>query len=154
MVPLFPPCMHAALCPISSMFAARRRQQTRDRRWVNPKKPRSVCASLSASGDHPGDLGLLLSGQLWPTSADAASSRAASRPTLVRFLALPVRSPQTRRPSASSLRPAGVVVSIASVKLRKPAPASVSRSIMIKTSRNERESRSSFHTTSTSPLRS
>ncbi len=40
--------------------------------------------------------------------------------------------------------PAGVVVSMASVRLRKPALASVSRSMIVRTSRSERESRSSF----------
>ncbi len=46
------------------------------------------------------------------------------------------------------------MASIASIKLRNPALASGSRSMMVKTSRSERESRSSFRTTSTSPLRS
>ena len=47
------------------------------------------------------------------------------------------------------IRPAGVVVSIASVTLRNPAPASPSCSRSVSTSRSERESRSSFHTTTT-----
>jgi hypothetical protein len=46
------------------------------------------------------------------------------------------------------------VVSMASVRLRKPALASPKRSMMVSTSRSERESRSSFQTTRTSPLRS
>ena len=43
--------------------------------------------------------------------------------------------------------PAGGVASIASVRLRNPAPESASRSIMVSTSRRERDNRSSFHTT-------
>ncbi len=49
---------------------------------------------------------------------------------------------------------AGVVVSTASVRLRKPAFLSRTRSIIVSTSRSERDRRSSFQTTSTSPLRS
>ncbi len=51
------------------------------------------------------------------------------------------------------VRPAGVVVSIASVELRNPAPASPGRSMIVRTSRRERDSRSSFRTTSTSLFR-
>ena len=47
-----------------------------------------------------------------------------------------------------------VVVSMASVKLRNPALASPSCSMIVSTSRRERESRSSFQTTTTSPARS
>ena len=39
-----------------------------------------------------------------------------------------------------------------SVRLRNPHLASASRSMMVSASRSERESRSSFHTTSTSPF--
>lgn len=52
------------------------------------------------------------------------------------------------------IRPAGVVVSIASVSERKPAPAAAIRSIRCRTSFSERDSRSSFHTTTVSPGRS
>ena len=57
------------------------------------------------------------------------------------------------RESPDHLHPhstAGVVVSIASVRLRNPAPASPNRSMIVSTSRRERDSRSSFQTTSTS----
>jgi hypothetical protein len=59
-----------------------------------------------------------------------------------------------RPPSLSVAIQAGVVVSIASVRLRKPALVSVSRSMIVSTSRSERNRRSSFHTTSTSSSRS
>jgi len=45
------------------------------------------------------------------------------------------------------MRPAGVVVSIASVIDRKPAPTSPIRSMMCSTSLSDRDRRSSFHTT-------
>src|ERR1035441_2664187 len=48
------------------------------------------------------------------------------------------------RPSESSFDPRGVVVSIASVKLRNPTPASPRRSMMVSTSRRDRESRFEF----------
>ena len=51
-------------------------------------------------------------------------------------------------------RPAAVVVSMASTRLRNPVPASPSRSMTVSPSRRERDSRSTFQTTSTSPLRS
>jgi hypothetical protein len=49
------------------------------------------------------------------------------------------------------MRPAGVVVSIASVSERKPAPAASMRSRMCSRSFSERDRRSSFQTTTTSP---
>ncbi len=52
------------------------------------------------------------------------------------------------------IRPAAAVVSMASVKLRNPALASPSLSLIMSTSRRERESRSSFQTVRTSPFRS
>jgi len=51
------------------------------------------------------------------------------------------------------IRPAGVVVSMFSVTERKPAPASAIRSMMCSTSFSERDSRSSFQTTTVSPSR-
>jgi hypothetical protein len=81
------------------------------------------------------------------------SWRAASNPALVHSLSM-ARSNSANAPTICIIiRPAGVVVSIASDKLRNPALASASRSMMVKTSRSERESRSSFQTTSTSLLR-
>jgi len=82
------------------------------------------------------------------------SSRAASNPALVRSFSMDFSNSAKAPAICIIIRPAGVVVSIASVKPRNPAPASPSRSMMVSTSRRERESRSSFHTTSTSPFRS
>src|ERR1017187_3263267 len=74
------------------------------------------------------------------------SSRAASNPALVRSLSM-ARSNSANAPTICIIiRPAAVVVSMASVRLRNPAPESPSRSIMVSTSRRERESRSSFQT--------
>jgi hypothetical protein len=65
------------------------------------------------------------------------------------------RSNSAKAPTICSIiRPAGVVASIVSVTVRKPAPASSIRSIRCRSSSSERESRSSFHTTRTSPGRS
>ena len=60
----------------------------------------------------------------------------------------------TRRgtPGSIIMRPAGVVVSIFSVSERKPAPASAILSMMCSTSLSERDRRSSFQTTTVSPL--
>jgi hypothetical protein len=77
--------------------------------------------------------------------------RALSRPILVRSRSI-ARSNSANEPSICSImRPAGFVVSIASLKLLNPAFAFAICSMIVKTSRSERESRSSFHTTSTSP---
>jgi len=80
--------------------------------------------------------------------------RALSRPALVRSRSI-ARSNSAKAPSICIIiRPAGLVVSIASLKLLNPAFASAICSIIVRTSRSERESRSSFQTTSTSPFRS
>ena len=50
---------------------------------------------------------------------------------LVRSRSMARSNRRTPRPSASIMRPAGVVVSTTSVRLRKPAPASPSRSITL-----------------------
>ena len=78
-------------------------------------------------------------------------SRAAARPARVRSRTID-RSNSAKLPSTCvTMRPAAVVVSTASVMLRKPAPASRTRSMMWRRSFKDRESRSSFQTTSTSP---
>ena len=80
--------------------------------------------------------------------------RALSRPALVLSRSI-ARSNSANAPSICIvIRPAGLVVSIASLKLRNPAFALAMCSIMVRTSRRERESRSSFHTTRTSAFRS
>ena len=75
------------------------------------------------------------------------SRRAESRPAFVRSRSMALSNSANAPTICIIIRPAGVVVSMASVKLRKPAPDSPSRSMIVSTSRTERESRSSFQTT-------
>jgi len=82
------------------------------------------------------------------------SARAAARPADVRSRIM-ARSNSANEPTICIImRPAGVVVSMASVIERKPAPALAIRSMMCSISFNERDSRSSFQTTTVSPSRS
>ena len=64
-----------------------------------------------------------------------------------------VRTQRTTPTICIIIRPAGVVVSMSSVSERKPAPALAIRSMMCSTSFSERDSRSSFQTTTVSPSR-
>ena len=82
------------------------------------------------------------------------SFRAASRPFFVRSRSM-ARSNSANEPTICIIiRPAGVDVSIDSVRLWKSAPAESIFSRVKRRSFSERERRSSFQTTSTSPLRS
>ena len=82
------------------------------------------------------------------------SARATVRPADVRSRIM-ARSNSAKVPTICIIiRPAGVVVSMLSVTDRKPAPASAIRSIMCSKSFSERDSRSSFQTTTVSPSRS
>src|SRR5437016_4163509 len=72
------------------------------------------------------------------------SSRAASNPALVRSLSIALSNSAKAPTICIIIRPAGVVVSMASVRLRNPALASASRSMIISTSRRDRDSRSRF----------
>src|SRR3989475_741974 len=81
-------------------------------------------------------------------------ARATANPAWVRSRII-ARSNSAKLPTiCMSIRPAGVVVSMASVKLRKPAPACAMRSIICSRSFRERDNRSSFQTITTSSGRS
>src|SRR5947207_9865279 len=65
------------------------------------------------------------------------SRRAESRPAFVRSRNIALSNSAKAPTICIIIRPAGVVVSIASVRLRKPALLSVSRSMIVRTSRRE-----------------
>src|SRR5215213_4037891 len=97
--------------------------------------------------------------RLWPASSflrrppTRPPARAAARPAEVRSRIM-ARSNSAKAPTICIIiRPAGVVVSTLSVSERKPAPAPAIRSMMCSTSFSDRDSRSSFQTTTTSPSR-
>src|ERR1700693_2511507 len=131
------------------------------------EQPRLHSGGFSAFGDHLSDLCLLLRRKLWTPTTNPAFLAGSIQSRFGSFLEYGLfklsKGPDHLRVwtfhSAKApticiiMRPAGVVVSIASVKLRNPAPASPRRSMMMSTSRRDRESRSSFHTTSTSSFR-
>ncbi len=110
-----------------------RRAEATDRRRMHPEYPPRV--------HHVDDSGLLLGTKLgpappnpaWVCSRIVAHSNSAKLPTI-----------------CISIRPEGVVVSVASVRLRTPAPAYATRSIRWRRSFSERDKRSSFQTTTIS----
>ena len=129
-------------------------EQPRDGGGMDLEEACSGGGGPLAFRNHLSNLGLLLRGELGAASPDAALLTGGIDSGLSAFPqhgALELREGPT---ICIIIRPAGVVVSIASVKLRNPAPASPSCSMIVSTSRRERDSRSSFQTTTTSPLRS
>src|SRR5690349_17736450 len=82
------------------------------------------------------------------------SARAAARPAEVRSRIMARSNSAKAATICIIIRPADVVVSMSSVSERKPAPALPIRSMMCSTSLSERDSRSSFQTTTMSPSRS
>ena len=81
------------------------------------------------------------------------SALAAATPADVRSRII-ARSNSAKAPTICIIiRPAGVVVSMFSVTERNPAPALRMRSMMCSTSFSDRDNRSSFQTTTVSPLR-
>jgi len=129
----------------------------------HPPRPRSVTQSLltvypNRRIDHTGSPVILRPQGRYTCNLRAAglppirpASRVPSGPALVRSLSIAL-SNSAKAPSIRIIiRPAVVVVSMPSVKLRNPAPVYPSLSIIVSTSRSDQDSRSSFQATSTSP---
>jgi hypothetical protein len=130
-----------------------RGDDARDGGFTDAVEPRHLGTGLAAGRDGLGDFAALLVAELGPTPADPSFCASLARPALVRSRIM-ARSNSAKLPTICIIiRPAAVVVSIASVSERKPAPASSIRSMMCSISFRLRDSRSSFQTTTTSPSR-
>src|SRR5580704_4261410 len=89
--------------------------------WMHTEQPGCISRGLFALGEHFDNFCLLLGFELRRRPPIRPSFRAASRPVLVGSFSI-ARSNSAKAPTICIImRPAGVVVSIASVKLRKPA---------------------------------
>ena len=116
-------------------------------------KSRHVRPRLSASEDASAISRRFASSSFFRRPAMRPSALAAARPADVRSRII-ARSNSAKAPTICIIiRPAGVVVSIFSVIERNPAPAFPIRSMMCSTSFKDRDSRSSFQTTTVSPSR-
>jgi hypothetical protein len=123
-------------------------------RRMNAEKPCGVSGSFGARRYHRNDLILLIGSKLWPSPSMEPRLRAASNPAFVRSRSIALSNSANAPTICIIIRPGAVVVSIASPKLLNPASASLIRSMIIRRSRSERESRSRRETMRTSPFRS
>ena len=140
--------MQSKTAPARSAGFARSGEDAADGWFADIVEPRHLGSGLSIAADIFDNVSLLCGCQLRPPIRPSALASAS--PALVRSRII-ARSNSAKLPTICMImQPPGVVVSMASVSDRNPAPAASMRSIKCRRSLSERVSRSSLQTTTVS----
>jgi len=121
---------------------------------MDAKQACRVCRSLLACLHEIDDSPLLTRVKRWRAATDTPIFPCLINPGLRALLSITGSNSANEPTIYIIILPAGVVVSIDSVRLRKPALRSTMRSIKVNRARDECDNQSSFQAATTPPLRS